>query len=48
MAVGMGRYNHLQRHKNSQKSIILRMHKHDFCGGAKYLHTRNIGEKNKM
>ena len=36
---GPGRNSHLQRHQNSQKAYfkaILRIHKHDFCGGAKY------------
>ena len=27
---------------------VLRMHKHDFCGGAKYLHTRDIGKLKNM
>ena len=27
---------------------ILRMHKHDFCGGAKYLHTCDIGKWKHM
>ena len=41
----MGRNNYLQINISKH---ILRMHKHDFCGKQKYLHTRDIGKLKNM